>query len=90
MTTCGFDLMSQAVDNRVYILVYWVGAFLLPLLVIGFCYTSVVRYVSVNCPDWRVQVIRRGEIPADNSHRFRYGHVIVTLLTIILLLLSKY
>ena len=45
LTSCSFDYLSNDVGTKVFILVYFVGAWVYPLCIISFCYVAIVTSV---------------------------------------------
>ena len=45
LTSCSFDYLSDDSTTRIFIAVFFVGAWVLPLAVILFCYLAIARYV---------------------------------------------
>ena len=45
LTSCSFDYLSEDDATRVFILAFFVAAWVIPLTVIASCYTAIVRYV---------------------------------------------
>jgi hypothetical protein len=46
LATCSFDYLSQDIGNRVYILCFFIGAWVLPLSLITFSYLNIYRAVA--------------------------------------------
>ena len=45
LTSCSFDYLSEDLATRIFIFVYFLAAWLAPLVAIAFCYTAIVRAV---------------------------------------------
>lgn len=45
LTSCSFDYLSNDVWTRVFIFIFFIGAWLYPLSVISFCYAAIIRAV---------------------------------------------
>ncbi len=45
LTSCSFDYLSDDVSTRVFILTFFVAAWVVPFLIITYCYTAIVWYV---------------------------------------------
>ena len=46
LTSCSFDYLSDDETTRIFIVVFFFAAWVVPLAVIIFCYVAIVRYVS--------------------------------------------
>lgn len=45
LTSCSFDYLDQSTSSRIFILVFFFAAWMVPFLVITFCYTKIYRVV---------------------------------------------
>ena len=45
LTSCSFDYLSDDVGTRIFILVFFIAAWLVPLSVIAYCYTAIISAV---------------------------------------------
>lgn len=45
LTSCSFDYLSDDLANQIFVFVFFLAAWVLPLSVIVFCYLAIVRYV---------------------------------------------
>ena len=45
LTSCSFDYLSDDITTRIFILTFFVAAWLVPFLIITYCYTAIVWYV---------------------------------------------
>jgi len=46
LSGCSFDYLSNDLSSRIFILVFFVGAWLIPMIVILFAYVSIIRIVA--------------------------------------------
>lgn len=58
LTSCSFDYLSNDVWTKVFIFIFFVGAWLYPLGVISFCYVAII---------WAVYHVRLNVITADGA-----------------------
>lgn len=63
LTSCSFDYLTDDVRTKVFIFVYFVGAWLYPLAMILFCYVAIIRAVY----QIRLNVTADPERPTNNS-----------------------
>jgi r-opsin len=45
LTSCSFDYLSEDIGTRVFILIFFVAAWVCPLATIAFCYAAIIRAV---------------------------------------------
>ena len=45
LTSCSFDYLSDDVGTRIFILVFFIAAWLVPLSVIAYCYSAIISAV---------------------------------------------
>jgi len=45
LTSCSFDYMSTDIGSRIFIIVFFIGAWIVPLSIIVYCYSSIVRAI---------------------------------------------
>ena len=45
LTSCSFDYLSGDIATRIFIFIYFLAAWLCPLVIIAYCYTAIVRAV---------------------------------------------
>lgn len=45
LTSCSFDYLSDDMGTRIFILIFFIAAWVCPLAVIAYCYTAIIRAV---------------------------------------------
>lgn len=63
LTSCSFDYLSEDIQTRIFILVFFIAAWVCPLAVIAYCYAAIVQAVYYV----RQNVTCDASNPIDNS-----------------------
>jgi r-opsin len=67
LTSCSFDYLSEDTGTRIFILIFFIAAWMTPFLIIISCYSAIFRYAV------KVQNELNLGNPQDN-HRLSYRH----------------
>lgn len=67
LTSCSFDYLSTDWNTRVFILSFFVAAWVIPLSIIVSCYTAIVRYVSRASREFPGQHLQRRRKQPDHE-----------------------
>lgn len=47
LTSCSFDYLDKRVSARIFTLIFFIGAYLCPLLIIIYCYINILKAVNI-------------------------------------------
>lgn len=77
LTSCSFDYLNQDLVNRIYILVFFFAAYLVPLAIILYCYVRIGHYVHDANRNLIALHKRSSGIPSSVARSYRFQRQLI-------------